>query len=450
MQDDPSAIWNEFLRLIELKLPHESFLTWFAPLRFLGMAEGVLTVGVPNHFFYEFLESHYHDQVLATMQEVSPEALRLHYQIMEESQKELPAGEVVADLDLFPSDGGFDQRTQLNPRYTFENFVEGDSNSFARAAALAVAEAPGKTPFNPLFIYGTTGLGKTHLIQAIGNFSLARNRALRTIYVTSEKFMNDFVFAIKTYKTTDFARFYRSVDLLLLDDIQFFQGKERTQLEFFHTFNTLYQAGKQIVLSSDRPLKELSALESRLVSRIGWGLVTDIHPPDFETRLAILQKRSDIVGFHLPDDVAQLLAGMITDNVRDLEGALIRLMAQCSILGTDISLELAQKTLHEYLPLTREDVTVERIQQIVAHFYKVSVEQMTSSSRKREVVWARQVAMYLSKELTQHTLQNIGRLFGDRDHSTVIHARTVVVRTLAQDIQMAQQISALKSEIIAH
>ncbi|RJP76161.1 MAG: chromosomal replication initiator protein DnaA [Candidatus Zixiibacteriota bacterium] len=446
MSSNPQEIWDQILSAISHRLPHESFLTWFGPLKFLGLRENHLTVGVPNQFFYEFLDSHYRDQILEAVRQASGGQLQIQYKILETGDGESAAAEPAAQPDFPDTEAAFDKRTQLNPRYTFENFVEGDSNAFAKAAALAVAESPGKTPFNPLFVYAPSGLGKTHLIQAIGNFSLARNRALRAIYVTSEKFMNDFIFAIKTYKTTDFSRFYRSVDLLLLDDIQFFQGKERTQLEFFHTFNSLYQSGKQIVLTSDRPLKELVDFEKRLTSRIGWGLVTDIHPPDYETRLAILQKRAESEGFSLPEEVSQFLAGAITDNVRALESALIRLMAHCSIIGSDITLALTRELLREFLPAVRETVSLDHIQQTVAQFFNLPSALLIARNRKREVAWARQVAMYLCVELTGSSLQSIGAHFGNRDHSTVIHARDLVAQQVAQDPQVALQISKLKAD----
>ncbi|MBW1711502.1 MAG: ATP-binding protein [Deltaproteobacteria bacterium] len=253
MTADHHEIWSQVLKNVEERIPRESFLTWFGPLKLLEASNGVLNIGVPNQFFYEFLETHYRRQISAALEEVASGDYRIQYQIIQDRETEEPAIESKSSQSFPSLAKGYDERTRLNPRYTFENFIEGDGNSFAKAAALAVAEAPGKTPFNPLFIYGLTGLGKTHLLQAVGNFSLANSRTGRILFVTSEKFMNDFIFSIKAYKTTDFSRFYRTVDLFLLDDVQFFQGKERTQLEFFHTFNSLYQAGKQIVLTSDRP-----------------------------------------------------------------------------------------------------------------------------------------------------------------------------------------------------
>lgn len=448
MSDIQRDVWDRILKCIESKLPHDSFLTWFVPLKFLGIQADTIKIGVPNQFFYEFLDSHYREPIQAAVNEVTQGRMRLAFQVLDGSEEPSSETEPLPPQEFPVSDPGFDKRTQLNPRYTFENFVEGEGNKFAKAAALAVAEAPGRTPFNPLFVYGASGLGKTHLIQAVGNFSWMHDKSLRAIYISSEKFINDFIFSIKTYKTTDFSRFYRSVDLLLLDDIQFLRGKERTQLEFFHTFNTLYQAGKQIVLSSDRPPKDLDDFDTRLTSRIGGGLVTDIQPPDYETRLAILQRRSETEGFPLPEEVAQFLARVITDNIRALESALIRLMAHCSIVGQDISVLVAQQVLHEYLPAPRESISLKSIQQTVAAHFNLNPEILQARNRRKEIAWARQVAMYLCIELTNASLQGIGEFF-KRDHSTVIHARDLVAQTVARDPQVAQSINKLKTELSA-
>lgn len=449
MSSTSPDIWEKILEHIESKIPRESFLTWFGPLKCLRIDNNVIEVGIPNRFFYEFLETHYRKHILAALAEVGDGSLHIHYQIMQEGGgEEIPPPAQMAQ-SFKVEEQRYDERTQLNPRYTYENFVEGDSNSFAKATALAVSEAPGKTPFNPLFVYGATGLGKTHLIQAVGNFLLAHNKTDRIIYVTSEKFMNDFIFSIKTYKTTDFSRFYRSVDLLLLDDIQFFQGKERTQLEFFHTFNSLYQAGKQIVLSSDRPPKELDDFDKRLISRIGWGLVTDIHPPDFETRLAILQKRAEREGIFLDDDIAEFLARTFKENIRELESALIRLVAHGSIAGTDLSLSLAKDILRDQIHAPDAAISIDLIQKKVAEFYKIPADLLIARNRKKEVARARQVSMYLCTEMTKSSLQSIGLHFGNRDHSTVIHARNIISKEIAEKAELSVEIDSIRSKISA-
>ncbi len=447
MTADHHEIWSQVLKNVEERIPRESFLTWFGPLKLLEASNGVLNIGVPNQFFYEFLETHYRRQISAALEEVASGDYRIQYQIIQDRETEEPAIESKSSQPFPSLAKGYDERTRLNPRYTFENFIEGDGNSFAKAAALAVAEAPGKTPFNPLFIYGLTGLGKTHLLQAVGNFSLANNRTGRILFVTSEKFMNDFIFSIKAYKTTDFSRFYRSVDLFLLDDVQFFQGKERTQLEFFHTFNSLYQAGKQIVLTSDRPPKELDDFDKRLIGRIGWGLVTDIQPPDYETRLAILQRRADSEGISLPEDVSEFLAITFKDNIRELESALITLVAHCSIAGIDLTLQLARNVLRDQIQSPTVNNINEKIQDKVAEYFKIHTDSLIARSRKKEVAKARQIAMYLCTELTNNSLQSIGLHFGNRDHSTVIHARNIISKEISTNPDVAKEIKELRDRI---
>jgi len=447
MTADHHEIWSQVLKNVEERIPRESFLTWFGPLKLLEASNGVLNIGVPNQFFYEFLETHYRRQISAALEEVASGDYRIQYQIIQDRETEEPAIESKSSQPFPSLAKGYDERTRLNPRYTFENFIEGDGNSFAKAAALAVAEAPGKTPFNPLFIYGLTGLGKTHLLQAVGNFSLANNRTGRILFVTSEKFMNDFIFSIKAYKTTDFSRFYRTVDLFLLDDVQFFQGKERTQLEFFHTFNSLYQAGKQIVLTSDRPPKELDDFDKRLIGRIGWGLVTDIQPPDYETRLAILQRRADSEGISLPEDVSEFLAITFKDNIRELESALITLVAHCSIAGIDLTLQLARNVLRDQIQSPTVNISIENIQDKVAEYFKIHTDSLIARSRKKEVAKARQIAMYLCTELTNNSLQSIGLHFGNRDHSTVIHARNIISKEISTNPDVAKEIKELRDRI---
>ena len=447
MDLDRTNIWSQVLAYIKQNIPHDSYLTWFGPLKYLGATDSVITIGVPNRFFCEFLETHYGKIIIEALEEVTRGSVTLNYRILDETEPDAPQLQSEAPKNFSKVKTDYDERTHINPRYSFENFVEGGGNSFAKAAALAVAEDPGHTPFNPLFIYGLTGLGKTHLLQAVGNFSLATQKTKKVIFVTSEKFMSDFIFAIKAYKTTDFSRFYRSVDMLLLDDIQFFRGKERTQLEFFHTFNSLYQAGKQIVLTSDRPPKELDDFDKRLIGRIGWGLVTDIQPPEFETRLAILQRRADRENIYLPEDVAEFLATIIKDNIRDLEGALISLLAHSSISGKDITIEMAKNVLRDQIQESSQNITIEFIQQHVADYYRIPVDLIIARNRKKEIAHARQVAMYLCTELTSSSLQSIGLHFGNRDHSTVIHAREVVSNAIKNGGEVCKEIEEIKTKV---
>jgi len=333
------------------------------------------------------------------------------------------------------------------PCYTVDTFVVGKSNQFAHAASLAVAESPGTTGFNPLLIYAGVGLGKTHILQAIAQYCLSRGKAKKVNYVSSEKFTNDFISSIQNNNTVEFNRVYRSSDVLLVDDVHFFIGKESTQEAFFHTFNTLHQNGKQIVLTSDRPPRELKGLEERLISRFQWGLVTDIQPPDYETRVAILRKKAEIEDIQLPDEVIFFIAKNITSNIRELEGALIRLLAYSSITGDDISLDLTSKVLKDIIKSSSKNINIESIQSEVSNFYNIPIDLIIGKTRRKEVVTARQVAMYLAKILTNSSLKTIGLHFGGRDHSTVIHSYQLVEQRKKTDKQFNHQINNIISKI---
>lgn len=340
-----------------------------------------------------------------------------------------------------------DDTHPINDRYTFENYVEGSSNQFAKAAAIAVAESPGKTSFNPLVIYGGVGLGKTHLIQAIGNFSVEKGIAKNVMYVSSERFTMNFINSIQRNKTTEFSELYRNVDLLLVDDIQFFSNKERTQEEFFHTFNTLHQNGKQIVLSSDRPPKDITGIEERLLSRFQWGLVADIQPPDLETRIAILQKKAELSEVELDKDVVQLIAYNVTSNIRELEGALVKLLAHASLRSRDINLLLAKEVLKDVISQKQRNITIDDILKIVANYYHIPEDFLKAKTRKKEVALARQIAMYMSKQHTKHSLKTIGLHFGGRDHSTVIHAINSIEENMKQDKVLSNDLGEINKKI---
>jgi len=433
------------LSLVQENINAQSFKTWFLPIKPIKLEEANLTVQVPSQFFYDWIEGHYSELLLNALSQILGDGAKLTYSVVvnQKSYYPPPFPPVVRRK---PTDG-VDLRTNLSDRYTFENFVEGGSNQLARAAALAVAEAPGKTRFNPLVVYGGVGLGKTHLIQAIGNFALAQGTAKRVAYVSSEKFTIEFINAIQNNKATEFSGFYRSVDLLLVDDIQFFINKERTQEEFFHTFNALHQAGKQIVLTSDRPPNDLKGMEERLISRFQWGLVADIQAPDLETRIAILQKKAEENGVDLPPEVVQLIATNVKTNIRELEGSLIRLLAYSSLMGRDITLDLAKEVLKDFGVTTEGQITIEGIQRIVAEHFDLPEDMMRAKSRKKEVAFARQVAMYLCKEVTKHSLKTIGLHFGGRDHSTVIHALQTIERSLQEDDKLQETIRILRRKI---
>ena len=412
----------------------------------VGLDDQKLTVEVPSQFFYEWLEGHYSDLLNQVVLEVIGEEANITYAISENSSAS-------GELSRMPS---MDNKRPLRPhpeksnlieRYNFDNFVEGANNQFARAAALAVAESPGKTTFNPLVIYGGVGLGKTHLIQAIGNYILINSNTKNVLYVDSEKFTIEFINSIQNHKTTQFSAIYRNVDLLIVDDIQFFNNKERTQEEFFHTFNALYNSGKQIVLSSDRPPKDLDGVEERLISRFQWGLVADIQPPDLETRIAILQQKAEESNIELPGDIIEFIATNVTSNIRELEGALIRLLAFSSLNARDISLELARDVLRNLSLNKKKNIMIEEIQRIVSDHYNLPDDLLRAKTRKKEIAYVRQIAMYLSKELTKNSLKTIGLHFGGRDHSTVIHAIQCIGKQIDEDSKVQVEVAELRKKI---
>jgi chromosomal replication initiator protein len=463
-------VWTACLDLIKESVNTQSFKTWFEPILPLELNAQRLTIQVPSQFFYDWLEEHYDGLIRGTITRVLGANASMEYSVRKE---ELPIEPEFALAMPSPSkhesnqyppqpslfkvgghrsikSGGESSGTVesfLNPRYTFENFIKGDSNQLARAAASAVANNPGGTSFNPLVIYGGTGLGKTHLMQAIGNYALTNGKAKRVIYVSSEKFTVEFVDAIQGDRISDFSSFYRSMEILIVDDIQFFSGKEKTQDNFFHTFNELHQIGKQIVLSSDRPPKELKGLDDRLLSRFQWGLTSDIQPPDLETRIAILRKKSEADGIDLPQDVVECIAANVTSNIRELEGCLISLLAKASLEGRNITVDLAREVLKVVVGDIKSPITIEEIQRVVCDYFSIPGDLIRAKTRKQEVVNARQVAMYLAKELTNSSLKTIGLHFGGRDHSTVIHAYQSVEDQMKLDPKYQANVSQIKRKI---
>ncbi len=418
----PAVVWEECLQIIKEKVNPQSFQTWFLPILPLNLEDSILTIQVPSQFFYEWIEGHYPHIIRDALSHILGDQAALSYVISQKNNSQTPpANNVNIITGKYLGDETF-----LNSRYTFDNFVEGSSNQFAKAASLAVAEAPGQTSFNPLVIYGGVGLGKTHLIQAIGNLAKDQNTVRSIRYVSSEKFTIEFINSIQNNKSTEFSQAYRNVDLLLVDDIQFFMSKERTQEEFFHTFNTLHQKGKQIVLSSDRPPKDLLGLEERLLSRFQWGLVVDVQPPDLETRIAILQKKSTWEDIDIPMEIIEYIASNVTSNIRELEGALIKMLAFSSLKGLDIDLDLTKTVLKDIVKNKKRDITIEDIQRVVCQYFGIPEDLLRGKGRKKEIAFARQIAMFLSKEMTLYSLKSIGLHFGGRDHTTVIHAiRTI-------------------------
>ena len=416
-------LWDQVLARIETKVNRHSYYTWFKPTTFLAEGAAALTVRVPNGLFKDWLTKHYSGVINEAMSEVGKAHLAVDF--VAELVADVPpvalGPKEVTTLDTAPAPVAASTPAGLNPRYTFDTFIVGSSNQFAHAASRAVAEAPSRS-YNPLFIYGCVGLGKTHLMHAVGQYVLQHDRNLRLTYISSERFMNEMINAVRYDRVLDFRERYRSVDVLLVDDIQFLAGKEGTQTEFFHTFNALYDSQKQIVLSSDCPPHEIPSLEERLRSRFEWGLIADIQSPDLETKIAILKKKAETEAVPLPDSVAIYIAGRIKSNIRELEGSLIRLIAYASLTGQEITLALAQEVLKNILDHEEKAVTIEIIQKFVADYYNLKMIDLKSRNNSKSVAMPRQIAMYLCKSLTHASLPEIGRSFGGKHHSTVIHS----------------------------
>jgi len=441
-------LWDNVLRTIKTKLQGESFETWFNPIRFEGIdnVRRLIRLRAPNQVVRDWVKVNYANLMDQSFGEVRLGGYSVDWVLPEESfnpkvqdvlaqatdsgvaspgsniPNRAPILSESAMSVVAPAAKQFAFDPGLNSKYTFDSFVVGSCNQFAHAASLAVAEAPGKT-YNPLYLYGGVGLGKTHLMHACGQAIKERNPHLKLSYLSSERFMNELINAIRYDKTQGFREKYRSVDVLLIDDIQFMAGKERTQEEFFHTFNALYEQQKQIVISSDCPPREIPTLEERLHSRFEWGLIADIEPPDLETKVAILKRKAETIGFIIPDDVALFIASRVKNNVRELEGSLIRLIAISSLRGIPISKELAKDAIRNIASEEEPGVvTIEQIQKTVAAAYKLSVDQLVSKNNSRQFAFPRQIAMYLCKKLTKHSYPEIGRAFGGKHHTTVIHS----------------------------
>ncbi|HEU5259665.1 MAG TPA: chromosomal replication initiator protein DnaA [Vicinamibacterales bacterium] len=417
-----TSIWDQILARVETKVNRHSFSTWFKPTAFVADGGRSITVRVPNPLFKDWLTKHYSVVLSEALAEVRRAETSLVFVAEPGAAPAAAAEEPVAPPDDADEiTGGGRTPAGLNARYTFDTFIVGPSNQFAHAACRAVAEAPSRS-YNPLSIYGGVGLGKTHLMHAVGQFVLDHDRTLKLTYISSERFMNEMINAVRYDRILDFRERYRTVDILLVDDIQFVSGKEGTQTEFFHTFNALYDAQKQIVLSSDRPPHEIPALEERLRSRFEWGLIADIQPPDLETKVAILKRKAEAEAVPLPDNVAIYIAGRIKSNIRELEGSLIRLIAYASLTGREISLELTQEVLKNVIDQDEKAVTIETIQKFVSDYYQLKLFELKSKNNSKSIALPRQIAMYLCKTLTHASLPEIGRSFGGKHHSTVIHS----------------------------
>jgi len=445
--------WSAILKVIQQNINKRSFSTWFAPVKSLNISNDTIEVKVPNRFFCEWIDNHYADLLQNAIAQVLGDSRKVKYIVDDQKSDEASpynasdwqASESTIEISHNNVDLPFS--TRINERYHFDNFIIGDNNNFATAAAQAVSDAPGKTNYNPLIIYGRTGLGKTHLLQAIGNRALIKKPSTKVYYASSETFTSHFINSIQQNKVAEFSAFYRSCDVLLLDDIQFFSNKGKTQEEFFHTFNDLHQNGKQIVLTSDRPINELTALEERLISRFKWGLIVDIQPPDFETRLAILRKKCVESELDIPADVLEYLAVNLVDNVRELEGALTKIMAQVTFTAAEPTIGLAREIVSEIAKPDKHILNIDTIVKYCSTVFDVQTDQIRAKSRKKNIVRARQVAMYLSKKLTNHSLVTIGLHFGGRDHSTVIHGIDTINVQISNDPVFKNKIESMKKHL---
>ncbi len=431
------SLWSRMLIALATKVPPAALDSWLRPCRLTAVEGDHMKIAAPNTYTRDWLHQHHTESLQAAAREVLGGNPRVSLDIDRDAPSPVAAPSAGQPPVAAPG---------LSARYTFDSFVVGNSNQFAQAACQAVAELPSRA-YNPLFIYGGVGLGKTHLLHAVGHQIARLYPHLRLLYLSSERFTNDLINAIRYDRTAEFRAKYRTIDLLLIDDIQFISGKERTQEEFFHTFNDLYEARKQIVVSSDAAPKEIPDLEERLRSRFEWGLIADIQPPDFETRVAILKKKAEIERVRLPDDVAYLIASRIKANIREIEGSLTRMIAFCSLSGRDMSVELAQEVLADLWGEEERVITMDHIQRKVAEFFGIKLSDMRAKNRTKSVAFPRQVAMYLSRQLTHASLSDIGRAFGGKDHTTVIHAVSKLQALLQEDPKLKQTIDSLTQGI---
>lgn len=447
-----SKLWDDTLAHLELNLSPQHFSTWIKPLKLVKIEQDMVYLEVPNRFVLDWVKENYSKLIQKNLSDLSAISYRLHFDVSNQPGEDLPR---TSQVGVAPAPVEAKQKIvknayaadlNLNRKYTFEEFVSGSSNQFAYAAAMAVANNPATT-YNPLFIYGGVGLGKTHLVNAIGNAILKKTPQMRICYYTSEKFMNELINSLRYNRMDEFRNKFRSMDILLIDDIQFIAGKERTQEEFFHTFNALYESHKQIIVTSDKFPKDIPGLEERLRSRFEWGLIADIQAPDVETKLAILKMKAEQNSIKLPEDVALFLANSICNNVRELEGYLIRIGAYASLTSIPISLEMARDVLKDILIERNRELTVEEILKKVSLHFNIKVSDIKSAKRLKAVVLPRQIAMYISRQLTSSSYPEIGERFGGKDHSTIIHAIRKIEKLMEEDFQLKSTIENLKKEL---
>lgn len=476
MSKNHNQVWSSCLNVIKDNISHQAFKTWFEPIKPVKLEKNVLTIQVPSQFFYEWLEEHYVTLLKKIIRKELGADGRLEYSIIMENnlsgsnpytvkvpttnKKAIknPSVSIPMDPNTTPIKNPFvipglqklKIDSNLNPNYSFENFVEGECNRLARSAGYAVANKPGGTAFNPLLIYGGVGLGKTHLAHAIGIEIKNKSPEKTVLYVSSEKFTHQFIDAVKNNSVNDFSHFYQMIDVLIIDDVQFFSGKEKTQDVFFHIFNHLHQTGKQIILTADKPPVEMQGMEQRLLSRFKWGLSADLQTPSLETRIAILEKKMYADGIDLPKEVVEYLAYSITTNVRELEGALISLIAQSSLNKKSITLELAKQMIDKFVKNTAREVSIDYIQKVVCDYFDLPIELLKSKTRKREIVQARQIAMYFAKKMTKSSLANIGMHCGGKDHATVLHACRTVNNLQETDKHFRKYLEDLEKKLSIH
>ncbi|HLQ72930.1 MAG TPA: chromosomal replication initiator protein DnaA [Bacillota bacterium] len=440
-------LWQAALEKIETKISKPSFETWLKHTKAVSLNDDTLVINVLNEFAKDWLEGRYTKLIKEILLDITGSPINVQFILPETIEKEEKDEQIKQEEKPEVNESPASAKTMLNPKYTFDSFVIGAGNRFAHAASLAVAEAPANA-YNPLFIYGGVGLGKTHLMHAIGHYIREHNPEAKVVYLSSEKFTNEFINAIMDNKTVNFRNKYRNVDILLIDDIQFLAGKEQTQEEFFHTFNTLHEENKQIIISSDRPPKEIPTLEDRLRSRFEWGLITDITPPDLETRVAILNKKAKSEGLDIPNEVMIYIANQIDTNIRELEGALIRVVAYSSLVNQDIDSALAADALKDIIPSRQpKKITVSIIQEMVSKKYDIKLEDFAAKKRTRSIAFPRQIAMYLSRQLTDLSLPKIGEEFGGRDHTTVIHAHQKISEMIEADADFEKEIKQIIEQL---
>ena len=436
-------IWEKTLEIIKEKINHQSFKTWFLPTKFVSYEKNLLLVKVPNKFYKTWLTEHYMDIIFQSLNDISPLKINMEL-LVDKDNKEtsFPINKNSMEINMNLPSPSTVPAPALNPKYIFETFVVGTSNQFAQAAALAVAEHPSLT-YNPLFIYGGAGLGKTHLLHAIGHFIINKHKNFGIVYTQAEKFTNELINSIRYDNMNNFRYKYRDIDVLLIDDIQFIAGKERTEEEFFHTFNSLFEAHKQIVISSDSPPKDIPTIEERLRSRFEWGLISDIQPPELETKIAILMKKAEAENILLPDNVAFFIAGKIKSNIRELEGCLIKLGAYSSLNSQEITITMAKDILSDLFATDDKFVTIEYIQKIICKNFSIKISDIKSKNRCRSVSFPRQIAMYLCRKITNQSFLKIADCFGGKDHTTVIHACDKIENMLERDSNLRYKINHL-------